>query len=533
MRREHLNNKFSNNWSRCCNQPNRDGFRNTLVLAMVAILFAAPARSWAFDGDSHKAQKPNVLLILVDDLKPAIGAYGNQTAITPEMDRLASESLRFTKAYANQAVCAPSRFNLMLGSRSTSSGIYGFGRNLRDFYPDATTMPQYFKQHGYHAESMGKVYHIGHGTYNDEASWSIPHHADKVIEYNDPASTGGELTREEALFGNRSWEFARSLSRGAAWESPSVEDTSYADGRVANHAIKRLRALKQTQGKPFFMAVGFARPHMPFSVPQKYWDMYDPAKLPMPQIEHMPDGAPDYAGKTGGEIAQYKPVPPPNEHEGPYPEQLKRNLIHGYCASVSYVDTQIGKVLSELKNLGLEDNTIVVLWGDHGFHLGELGIWTKHVNYEIANNIPLMIKAPGVTTPGSSTGQLAETVDIYPTLADLAGLPTPNPTQPLDGESLVPVLKDPQARVSDHAYHTYPRGKRIGRAIRTDRYRLVEWKEIGADPTTADIELYDYSNGPVEQENLADQKPEVVNRLKNILYRYPEAHLVRPPSPSR
>lgn len=496
----------------------------------LVVLAIVPFTGYAAIDQANPPQEKNILLILVDDLKPAIGAYGNEVAITPEMDKLASESMRFTKAYANQAVCAPSRFNLMLGSRSTSTGIYDFGRDLRDFYPDAITMPQYFKRHGYHAESMGKVYHIGHGTYNDTASWSIPHYKDKVIEYNDPASTGGKLTREEALFANKSWSYAGSLPRGAAWESPAVADTAYADGRVANHAIKRLRALKKRSGKPFFMAVGFARPHMPFSVPQKYWDMYDPQELPMPQIEHAPEGAPDYAGKEGGEIAAYNPVPPPSEHEGPYPEKLKRNLIHGYYAGVSYVDTQIGKVLSELKKLGLDENTIVVLWGDHGFHLGELGIWTKHVNYEIANNIPLMIKAPGVTKAGSSTDQLAETVDIYPTLAELAGLPRPNTTQPLDGESMVPVLKNPDTRVSDHAYHTYPRGGKIGRAIRTDRYRLVEWKEIGANPDSADIELYGYSEGPVEQENIANERPEVVKRLRSILYRYPEAHLVRPKS---
>ncbi|WP_370647614.1 sulfatase [Rhodohalobacter sp. 614A] len=506
------------------------GFPRLLVI----VFFFISIQSCTSGQVSQEEKKLNVLLILIDDLKPAIGAYGNEIAITPEMDKLAGESIRFTKAFANQAVCAPSRLNLMLGSRSTSSGIYDFGRDFREFYPDAITLPQYFQQHGYHAESMGKVYHIGHGTYNDEASWSIPHHADKVIEYNDLESTGGELTREEALFGNRTWEYARSLSRGAAWESPEVADTAYADGRVASYAIERLRALLENADQPFFMAVGFARPHMPFSVPQKYWDLYDPEQLPMPAIETAPKGAPLYAGKDGGgEIAQYKPVPTPQEIQGPFPDPLKRNLIHGYYASVSYVDTQIGKVLTELKNLGLNENTIVVLWGDHGFHLGELGIWTKHVNYEIANRIPLMIKAPGVTTPGSSTDQLAETVDIYPTLADLAGLPVPNPIQPLDGESLVPVLKNPESRVSDHAYHTYPRGRRIGRAIRTDQYRLVEWKEIGADPETADFELYDYSDGLVEKVNLASEKPEVVERLKRILYRYPEAHLARPPSPRR
>lgn len=480
---------------------------------------------------NQKPEKPNVLLIMVDDLKPALGVYGDETAITPEMDKLADEGMRFDMAYSNQAVCAPSRYNLMLGSRSTSTGIYNFGRNPRDFYPDATTLPQYFKENGYHAEAMGKVYHIGHNTYDDSASWSVDSYHDKVIEYNDPESTpkGNELTREEALFSNRSWDFARSLERGAAWESPDVADTAYADGRVAERAQKRLRELSSNSDKPFFLAVGFARPHLPFSVPQKYWDMYDPEELPMPQIEEMPEGAPEYAGKTGGEIAQYTPV---DDYDGedPYPEELKRNLIHGYYASTTFADTQIGKVLDELENQGLEENTIVVLWGDHGFHLGELNIWTKHVNYEKANRIPLLIKAPGVTESGTSTGQLAETVDIYPTLAELAGLSIPKTEQPFDGESLVPVLEDPEARVSEYAYHAYPRGGKMGRAIRTDRYRLVEWKNIGADPETAEIELYDYSEGSVEEENIADEKPEVVEELRAILNQQPEATKPRPRS---
>lgn len=480
--------------------------------------------------NSDQQEKPNVLLIMVDDLKPSIGAYGDETAITPAMDKLAGEGVRFDAAYSNQAVCAPSRYNLMLGSRSTSTGIYNFGRNFRDYYTGALTLPQYFKQHGYHAEAMGKVYHIGHNTYDDSASWSVPSYHDKVIEYNDPASTEGEMTREEALFSNKGWDYARSLSRGAAWESPDVPDTAYADGRVAERAMKRLRELGAGSEKPFFLAVGFARPHLPFSVPQKYWELYDPEELPMPVIEKAPEGAPDYATKEGGEIAQYKPVPSADEHEGPYPEELKRDLIHGYYAGVSYSDAQIGKVLNALKKEGLDENTIVVLWGDHGFHLGELNIWTKHVNYEKANRIPLIIKAPGTAKAGVGTGQLAETVDLYPTLAELAGLSVPETVQPLDGESLVPVLEDPEARVRDYAYHAYPRGGRMGRAIRTDRYRLVEWKKIGADPETAEIELYDYADGSVETKNIADEKPEVVKELRAILDRQPEATKPRPRS---
>lgn len=468
---------------------------------------------------------PNVLLILVDDLRPALGCYGDGTAISPNINALASESMRFDRGYANQSVCAPSRINLMLGSRSTSTGIYGFGKDFRDYYPDAVTLPEYFKKSGYHSESMGKVFHIGHGTYNDGQSWSVPHHSDKVIEYKDPESTGGELTREEALFNNESWEFARSLPKGAAWESPDVDDEDYADGRTAEYAIGRLRVLGK-KDKPFFMAVGFARPHLPFSVPKKYWDLYDADHLPMPAFEKPPEGAPGYAVKRDGEIVQYKPIPQSSDSD-PFPEEIKRNLIHGYYAGISYVDVQIGKVMKELERLGLDENTIVVLWGDHGFHLGEMGIWTKHVNYEAANRIPLLIKVPEAILKdfkaGENTDQFAETVDIYPTLTELAGLEEVDITQPFDGKSLVPALVNPLDGDRDHAYHCYPRGGRMGRAIRTERYRLVEWKKIGEASETAEMELYDYKDSEVEKRNISDENPEVVARLRAILNQYPEA----------
>jgi iduronate 2-sulfatase len=444
----------------------------------------------------HAAGRPNILLILVDDLKPALGVYGDKTAITPNMDKLAARGMRFDMAYCNQAVCAPSRFNLMLGLRSTSLGLYGFGRDFRSVEPDAVTLPQHFMKNGYRTESMGKIYHIGHGCHGDPQSWSVPHYKDLIVEYLEPQSNEGKLTREEALFTNAKVRNEdRPLPRGAAWESPDVADNAYADGRVAELAVKRLHEAKERPGQPFFMAIGFARPHLPYSVPKKYWDLYDPAKLPMPDFETAPEGAPDEAVKRGGEIGQYKPIP--EDSSKIYPDPIKRKLIHA-------------------------DNTIVVLWGDHGYHLGELGIWTKHVNYELANHIPLVMVAPGVTMPGSSNRQLAETVDIYPTLAELAGLPKPTGPQKLDGLSLVPVLKDPAARVRDHAYHCFPRA-RMGRAIRTDRYRLVEWKKPGAPAESAAIELYDYQNGPVEKKNLAAEKPEVVAELRAILNRHPEA----------
>ncbi len=467
-------------------------------------------------------EKPNVLLILVDDLKPALGCYGDKTAKTPSIDRLAASGMRFDLAYCNQAVCAPSRFTLLLGSHSTSTGLYFLGSHLREIVPNAVTMPQYFADHGYRTESLGKVFHIGHGNLGDPASFSVPHFKEKVIEYLDPASTdGGQLTREEAYFTNQQLGKIGSLPRGAAFESPAVKDEAYADGRVAAETIRRLQAAKersQNEGRPFFIAAGFARPHLPFSAPKKYWDLYDPEKLSMPEYEELPAGAPAVAGKRGGEITNYKPVPP----GGNVGEKLKRELIHGYYASVSFVDAQIGKVLDELDRLELSSNTIVVLWGDHGFHLGDLGIWTKHTNYEQANRIPLLFRAPGVTQASSSTKQLAESVDVFPTLAELAQLPKPTGPQPIDGVSLVPVLKDPKRRVRDHAYHAYPKAK-LGRAIRTERYRLVEWKKIGAPRDQAEYELYDYEADPLETENLAKKHPEVVARLKTILAKYPAA----------
>ena len=216
------------------------------------------------------AARPNILLILVDDLKPTLGAYGDRTAVTPHLDRLVARGLRFDAAYCNQAVCASSRYTLLLGARSTTTGLYQFGRNFRDPYPDAVTLPQFFRRHGYRAESMGKVFHVGHGTYDDDASWSLPPHKDLVIEYLDPASTrDGSPTNEQALFTNlRRPPGSSPLPRGAAWESPDVPDDAYADARVAAHAISRLRAAKENPTEPFFLAVGFVRPHLP-SPPRK------------------------------------------------------------------------------------------------------------------------------------------------------------------------------------------------------------------------------------------------------------------------
>lgn len=463
-------------------------------------------------------ERPNVLLICVDDLKPLLGCYGSRTVKSPQIDRLAARSVLFERAYCNQAVCSPSRNALLTGLRPQTLGIYDLGTNFRRSRPDAVTLPQHFKQHGWRVEGLGKIFHVGHGNQEDPASWSVPHWKANVVAYALPESKAKEgLTREEALFANQS---GRGLPRGAAYEAADVPDNTYPDGALADEALKRLEAAKQNSGQPFFLAVGFVKPHLPFVAPKKYWDLYDPQKLPLAEVRTYPEGAPAYAPQSGGELRQYAGIP----ESGPLADELQRKLIHGYHAATSYMDAQVGRVLDGLDRLDLAKNTIIVLWGDHGWHLGDHGIWCKHTNYEQAARIPLLISAPGLQA-GVKTGAFAESVDLYPTLCELAGLSVP---AGLDGRSLRASLRDPAVPSKDHVIHVYPRspagkGPVMGRAVRTERYRLVEWKKIGAAAESAELELYDYAADPLEKKNLAASQPEVVAALRRILAQYPEA----------
>jgi iduronate 2-sulfatase len=477
-----------------------------IVLTLPILLLAARA--------VHAADpKPNILLVCVDDLKPLLGCYGDKTVKSPNIDRLAARGLLFERAYCNQAVCAPSRNALLTGRRPQSMGIYDLGTNFRKAMPDAVTLAQHFKQHGYRTEALGKIFHVGHGNHEDPASWSVPHFPVPSIAYALPESRAPKgLTREEALFSNRS---ARGLPRGAAYESADVPDEAYSDGRLAVETISRLRAAV-SRGEPFFIACGFVRPHLPFCAPKKYWDLYDRSAFRLAARSTPPDGAPEYAPQFGGELRQYSGIP----GKGPIPDDLARTLIHGYHASISFMDAQLGRVLEALEETGLTKNTVIILWGDHGWHLGDHGMWCKHTNYEQAARIPLLIVAPDITSPGTRTAALVESVDLYPTLTELAGLPAPGA---LEGKSLVPLLRDPSLEVKAHVFHVYPRGERLGRAVRTARYRLVEWKVPGAPAGTAAVELYDYTADPGETKNLASQEPEIVARMRAILAAQPEA----------
>ena len=465
------------------------------------------------------ADRPNVLLICVDDLKPLLGCYGAPVIESPNIDRVAARGTLFESAYCNQAVCAPSRNALMTGLRPTTLGIYDLGTNFRAASPDAVTLAQAFARAGYRTEAMGKIMHVGHGNHEDAASWTVPHWRPPgggpaggyALEKNRAAGA----TREEARFGNARGGIDK-LPRGAATECADVPDNAYADGQIADEAVRRLQAAAAKPGESFFLAAGFMKPHLPFVAPKKYWDLYERNTFPPHPITRPPEGAPDFAPTTWGELRQYSDIP----ETGPLTPELQRELIHGYHAATSYMDAQLGRVIAELDRTGLAGNTIIVLWGDHGWHLGDHGMWCKHTNYEQAARIPLIIAAPGVTHAGARTKALVETVDLYPTLCELAGLPLP---KGLDGTSLVPVLRDPANPCREAVFHAYPRGGRIGRAVRTARHRLVEWKKPGEPADSAILELYDYQADPDETRNLAGSQPEVVARLRAILAQQPEA----------
>ncbi|HVJ45250.1 MAG TPA: sulfatase-like hydrolase/transferase [Luteolibacter sp.] len=455
--------------------------------------------------------KKNILFIAVDDLKPTIGAYGDALAKTPNIDRLASRGLLFERAYTNQAVCSPSRNALLTGITPATLGIYDLATNFRKSAPDAITLPQQFLKNGYRTEAVGKLFHVGHGNADDAASWSVPHEK--------PSGKTYALESNLSEDGTARPKDGRKGPRGTAVESADVPDDTYADGLTANEVIKRLEAAKERPDTPFFIAAGFIRPHLPFVAPKKYWDLHDRSKFALPEFRKAPEGAVDAAMRPNGELSQYKGT----NNADNLSEEQQLELLHGYYAATSYMDAQVGKLLDALDRLGLSENTIIVFWGDHGWHLGDHGLWSKHTNFEEATRIPYIIAAPGVSKAGTKTKSLAQSIDIYPTLLELTGLPRPESKPAIEGKSLVPVLKEPSATVNDSVYHVYPRNGLIGRAIRTSTHRLVEWKKPGAAEDTAEWELYDYESDPAETKNHVNDKAEVVADLKGKLATKPEA----------
>ncbi len=308
--------------------------------------------------------------------------------------------------------------------------------------------------------------------------------------------------------------------RGPAVEAAEVPDQAYSDGLIADEAIRRLRAAAAHPATPFFLAVGFVKPHLPFCAPKKYWDLHRRSDFVLPAQRTPPAGVPDYTLPRSSEVFGYSGVPA----ERPLPAAFQLELIHGYHAAVSFADAQAGRVLAELERLGLADRTIIVVWGDHGWQLGDHGLWGKATNFEEAVRIPLLIRAPGLTRPGTTTRALVETVDLYPTLAHLAGVPLAEVPQRLEGRDLRPLFADPAAPVKEAIFHSFARakpgvGQTIGSAVRTATHRLVEWRLPGAPPADADLELYDYNADPRETVNLAARQPTEVARLRALLAR--------------
>lgn len=437
--------------------------------------------------------KLNVLLIAVDDLCTSLGCYGDTLAKSPNIDRLAQHSRLFTRAYCHQSVCGPSRTSPLTGRLPDNTRVW-HNRNLfRDTLPGAVTLPQYFKNHGYHAQSLGKVFSgNAREAEQDPQSWSVP-----------PLLKGPGWSNY-ALDENRS-----KSGKGPATEMADLPDEGYSDGKLAALAVETLEDLAG-QDRPFFLAVGFFKPHLPFCAPRKHWDLYDQTDFGLSREAVRTRDAPDVAYPDHLELGGYKDVP---KDEKVSPEQAQ-HLRHGYYACVSYVDAQVGKLLDALRRLGLEENTIVVLWGDHGYSLGEADHWCKDTNFEMDTRAPLMFRFPGMPEPGVATEAMMEYVDIYPTVVELAGLPA---AADLDGTSVVPILKDPRRAGRRFVLSQFSRPFKpampevMGYSIRTRAHRYTRWVRWPSREMLYE-ELYDYGSGRsvfrqgaflVERENVA------------------------------
>lgn len=453
------------------------------------------------------ADRPNVLFIAVDDLRPEFGAYGASYVKSPNLDRIAKAGITFYRAYCQQAVCSPTRSSLMTGTRPDTTKVWDLETHFRAALPNVVTLGQHFKNHGYFVQGMGKIYH---GSLDDAPTWSVPWQSSRGQAYGlpenlalnnrqsaAPAVAGGSGKKS----GKKKQEPTPRNSRGPAFEGADVPDDTFTDGQNAKLAVATLGVMAKQ--RPFFLALGFSKPHLPFVAPKKYWDLYDPAKIQLAPNKFRPKDAPDYAIQPGGELRNYHGIP-----EGSIPDDLARQLKHGYYAAISYMDAQLGLVLDELDRLDLAKNTIVVLWGDHGWKLGEHDAWCKHSNAENDTNGALLLSVPGMKHAGAKATGLVEFVDIYPTLAELAGLPLP---AHLEGLSFKPVLDHPTRPWKPAAFSQYPRPGNsatggiplMGYSMRTERYRFTVWLHRDDPGKVADIELYDHQTDPQENLNVA------------------------------
>ncbi|MEM8668276.1 MAG: sulfatase-like hydrolase/transferase [Planctomycetota bacterium] len=526
-----------------------DGQRELLIGAEDGYFYHAPivqektgaktldANEQASDRTTLKRDRPNVLFIAVDDLRVELGCYGSAVVQSPNIDRLAASGVLFERAYCQQAVCNPSRASLMTGLRPDTLGVTDLPTHFRDRNDQLVTLPQRFKQCGYFTQGIGKLFHNWRQDRwkGDPVSWSVPQAMHYASHSHDTAKVDGGIPDDQA-------------------DTPRVErrdvsDDAYFDGRIADQAINALRSIhgsnrgsirESTHGpengspndRPFFLGVGFWKPHLPFNAPASYWELYDFDEIHPTQYPGPPSGVPAIALHDSRELLRSFQKSPPTD------EQV-RVLRHGYYAAISYVDAQIGRVLDELDRLDLRENTIVIFWSDHGFHLGEHSLWCKTSNFEWDARVPLIISAPDVGVPGSRSESIVELLDLYPTLLELCGLQS---TSKLEGTSLVSLLLDPtkqvkQAAITQHTRPAYPSaGKRpdvMGYSIRTDRYRYTEWRDFETGETQA-TELYDHELDPEETVNRSQDEShraivsKHVHRMAELLGRKRDVALVHP-----
>jgi iduronate 2-sulfatase len=441
----------------------------------------------------HKAvfaqqAKPNVLFISIDDLRPTLGAYGDEIAVTPNIDKLAKSSVVFTRHYVQQPSCAPSRTSMLTGLRPDEIQVTNHDTHFRDIIPEVVTLPELFKMEGYQSIGIGKIFHFRHG-FQDPGSWSSEIYG----------SNRGVKRNDYALPENQDG------GKAVAVEKADVPDYAYPDGRYTDVAIDFLRRFELSE-EPFFLAVGYQKPHLPFAAPSMYWDLYDRDDFYPVEHPQRPQNAPDIAFHRDNELRGYSDVP----DSGPIPVDKVMELRHGYYASVSFIDAQIGKLIETLEILGLRDNTIIVLWSDHGFHLGEKDIWGKSTNYELDAHAPFMISVPGLTNEGAYSHAFVESIDVYPTIAELAGI---KPAGDLSGRSLRPLLDEPDTEWKKAAFNQFPRpyaaaiGGRtplthMGYAVRVDNWRYISWYNVSTE-VFEHSELYFMKDSNIESINVS------------------------------
>jgi len=469
--------------------------------------------------------KPNILFIAVDDLKPILGCYGNTLIKTPNIDRLAKIATVFNGNYCQQAVCGPTRASLMTGRRPDVTKIWDLKTQMRDMNPDIITLPQYLISQGYETSGIGKIFHATSAINgNDPVSWSIPYL--KLKESDFPANIGApkgnyQLPATKALLASGN---AKKI-KGPATESADVPDNAYNDGVNALLAKDQIIALSK-KDKPFFMAVGFSKPHLPFVAPKKYWDLYKREEMPIAAFQEHSKNGTLIAYHQSGELRGYSDIPefvtlPADSLRIGLTLEKQKELVHGYYAAVSYMDAQVGVLLNTLESLGTLDSTIIVFWGDHGWHLGDHDLWNKHTVFEQATKSTLLIAAPGIKE--GKTSSQSEFVDVFPTICNLAGLPIPNQ---LDGTSLKPLMLNNKASVKEFSISQYPRKLKkeeaetlgykntnlMGYSLRTPKYRYTIWMNDFTSKQAFDnsklyaTELYDYEKDPLEKTNVVKDK---------------------------